>query len=107
MVSEKETEMLKFGFSEYSNCCFVEELQLANNKQITVNVVRIFMITLIYSTRYEKLFSYFLVSMRLISFSFIKASIGVSASILVDKISSLMSSSKGSSSWKKLNCISS
>src|SRR5690606_2749062 len=46
-------------------------------------------------------------NIRRISFSFIKASTGVSISISMSNISSRNSSKSGSSSLKKLNCISS
>ena len=49
--------------------------------------------------------SHTLLSSFFISFNFIKASTGVSVSILVFKISSLICNNKGSSSWIKLSCI--
>lgn len=54
---------------------------------------------------YELAF-FFLLNKRLISLSFISASTGVSVSISKWRISSFISSNKGSSKLKKLNCIS-
>ena len=51
----------------------------------------------------EKIFYRF--SNFLISLSFIKASTGVKVSMLVLRMSSLICSSSGSSSWMKLSCI--
>ena len=50
--------------------------------------------------------NYFLINIRLISFNFINASTGVKVLMSIFKISSLISSNKGSSRLKKLICIS-